>query len=101
MIRRTYTSLTTEMPKVRYCAKCGCRIPLSASHEICRECLKKELFPQVKEFINSTEGDVNELMISEQLGIDRSLIHDWIREGFLEYKKEALNVFREDYRDDF
>lgn len=49
------------------------------------ECMKKELFPKVKEFINEND-DVNEMVLSQEFGIDRTLIHEWVRDGHLEYK---------------
>ena len=47
--------------------------------------MKKELFPKVKEFINEND-DVNEMVLSQEFGIDRTLIHEWVRDGHLEYK---------------
>ena len=51
--------------------------------------MKNELFPKVKEFILNNY-DVNEVMVAEEFGIDTSLIHEWVREGHLEYKKSSL-----------
>ncbi|WP_294290036.1 hypothetical protein [Pseudobutyrivibrio sp.] len=43
----------------------------------------------MKEFILNNY-DVNEVMVAEEFGIDTSLIHEWVREGHLEYKKSSL-----------
>ncbi|MCR4695175.1 MAG: hypothetical protein K5773_07650 [Pseudobutyrivibrio sp.] len=73
-------------PAVKTCKTCGRRIPLSMSGDLCRDCLKRELFPKVKDFINENP-DVNEMVVSAQFGLDRSIVHEWIREGRLEYRK--------------
>ncbi len=72
-------------PMIKVCSKCGCRIPRSSSMDLCKECMKKELFPKVKEFINENY-DVNEMIVAQEFGIDRSIIHEWVRDGHLEYK---------------
>ena len=79
-------NLNEEGPITKHCSKCGCRIPVSSTYELCKECMKKELFPKVKEFINNN-FDVNELIVAEEFGIERSIIHEWVRDGHLEYKK--------------
>ena len=80
-----YSFLNNEGPAVKHCSKCGRRIPLSSPYDQCKECMKKELFPKVKEFINENY-DVNEMIVAQEFGIDRSIIHEWVREGHLEYK---------------
>ena len=77
--------LNDSGPKTKHCQKCGCRIPVSSPYDKCKECMKKELFPKVKEFINEND-DVNEMVLSQEFGIDRTLIHEWVRDGHLEYK---------------
>jgi len=69
----------------RVCARCGIRIPLSCSYEYCRDCLKLKLFPEVRDYIR--HNDVNELEVADNFGIDRTIIHDWIEEGRLEYNE--------------
>ena len=76
-------------PKVKFCQQCGCRIAVSSPYDKCRECMKKELFPKVKEFISENDY-VNEMILAQEFGIDRELIHEWVREGHLEYKKSSL-----------
>lgn len=83
------TFLNEDGPVVRHCTTCGCRIPVSSHYDQCKECMKKELFPKVKEFINDNY-DVNEMIVAQEFGIDRSLIHEWVREGHLEYRKRPL-----------
>ena len=72
----------------KHCQRCGCRIPVSSPYDMCKECMKKELFPKVKEFINENY-DVNEMMVADEFGIDRSIVHEWVKEGHLEYRKSA------------
>ncbi len=86
MATSDWDKLSNQKPVVKHCAKCGCRIPVSSPYEQCKECLKKELFPKVKEFVNDNY-EVNEIMLADELEIDRALIHEWIQEGRLEYKK--------------
>ena len=78
--------LNEDGPIVKYCIKCGRRIPLSSPYDKCKDCMKNELFPQVKDYILNNY-DVNEMMVSEVFGIDKELIHEWVRDGHLEYKK--------------
>ncbi len=85
MAHRNSDFLNDQGPLVRHCLKCGCRIPLSSPYDKCKECLKKELFPKVKEFISENE-DVNEMMLAAELGIDKTIIHEWVQEGHLEYR---------------
>lgn len=73
----------------RRCSVCGCRIAVHSHYDKCRECMKNELFPKVKEFILNNY-DVNELMVSEEFGIDRDIVREWVKEGHLEYKKRPL-----------
>ena len=72
-------------PAVKYCESCGCRIPVSSPYDKCKECMKKELFPKVKEFINENY-DVNEMILAQEFGIDKTIIHEWVEEGHLEYR---------------
>jgi hypothetical protein len=80
-----------DVPKQKNCSKCGCRIPRTSKYDKCKECMKKELFPKVKEFINEND-DVNEMIVAQEFGIDRSFVREWVKEGHLEYKK-ARNLF--------
>lgn len=86
MTRSRIGFLEDDGPAVNYCVKCGRRIPLSSSYDKCKECMKKDLFPKVKDFINEND-DVNEMIVAQEFGIDRSLVHEWVKEGHLEYKK--------------
>ena len=86
MARSRLNLLNEEGPAVKYCSKCRKRMPVSSPYDKCSNCLKNELFPKVKEYINNNY-DVNEMMLAEEFGIDRSIIHEWVREGHLEYKK--------------
>ena len=79
--------LNNKGPAVRYCESCGCRIPISSPQGKCRECIKKELFPKVKAFI-SDNYDVNEMILAQEFGIDKSIIHEWVDEGLLEYRNQ-------------
>jgi len=72
-------------PVVKVCKTCGRRIPVSTPYDQCKECMKRDLFPKVKEYINQNE-DVNEMILSAEFGIDRSIIKEWVREGHLEYR---------------
>ncbi|MCR5581821.1 MAG: hypothetical protein K6F66_09565 [Pseudobutyrivibrio sp.] len=47
--------------------------------------MKREIFPKVKDFINENY-DVNEMIVAQEFGIDRSIVHEWVKEGHLEYK---------------
>ena len=71
-------NLNEQVPITRHCSKCGCRIPISSAYDQCKECMKNELFPKVKEFILNNY-DVNEVMVAEEFGIDtmadRSKLH--------------------------
>ena len=78
--------LKDKGPAVKHCSNCGCRIPLSSEYDLCKECMKKELFPKVKEYISESEY-VNEMLLAAELGIDKSIIHEWIQEGHLEYRQ--------------
>ena len=82
-------NLNPEGPITRHCEKCGCRIPVSSPYDKCKECMKNELFPKVKEFILNNY-DVNEMMVAQEFGIDKTLIHEWVREGHLEDKHTQL-----------
>ncbi|SDB51337.1 hypothetical protein SAMN02910298_02605 [Pseudobutyrivibrio sp. YE44] len=82
--------LNKQEPMTRHCSRCGCRIPISSPYDQCRECMKKELFPKVKDFINENEY-VNEMILAEAMGIDKTIIHEWISEGHLEYRDNRLH----------
>ncbi|SFO23073.1 hypothetical protein SAMN04487831_11327 [Pseudobutyrivibrio sp. UC1225] len=86
MARSRSGFLNQEGPRVKFCTKCNCRIPVNSPYELCRDCMKKELFPKVKEFINEND-DVNEMIVAQEFGIERSIVHEWVVEGHLEYKK--------------
>ncbi len=81
--------LNQQGPRVKHCVKCGCRIPVSSPYDQCKECMKKELFPKVKEFISENDF-VNEMILAQEFGIDRELIREWIQEGHLEYRHKPL-----------
>ena len=81
--------LKEKGPAVKNCSRCGCRIPLSSGYDLCKECMKKELFPKVKDYISENEY-VNEMVLAAELGIDKTIIHEWIQEGHLEYRP---NIF--------
>ena len=86
MARSRSGFLNEEGPRVKHCTKCGCRVPVNSPYDLCKECMKKELFPKVKEFINEND-DVNEMIVAQEFGIERSIVHEWVTEGHLEYKK--------------
>ena len=86
MTRSRIGFLEDDGPEVNVCIRCGRRIPLSSNYNKCKDCMKKELFPKVKDFINEND-DVNEMIVAQEFGIDRSLVHEWVKEGHLEYKK--------------
>ncbi|SDI49469.1 hypothetical protein SAMN05421493_11628 [Pseudobutyrivibrio sp. 49] len=86
MARSRSGFLNEEGPRVKHCTKCGCRVPVNSPYDLCKECMKKELFPKVKEFINEND-DVNEMIVAQEFGIERSIVHEWVVEGHLEYKK--------------
>ena len=86
MARSKSAFLSESGPRTKHCSKCGCRIPISSPYEMCKECMKKELFPKVKEFINEND-DVNEMVLAAEFGIEKSIIHEWVKEGHLEYRK--------------
>ena len=73
MSNTRYSFLNDEGPAVKHCSKCGRRIPLSSPYDQCKECMKKNY-------------DVNEMIVAQEFGIDRSIIHEWVRDGHLEYK---------------
>ena len=89
MARSRSGFLNEEGPRVKFCTKCGCRVPVNSPYDLCRECMKKELFPKVKEFINEND-DVNEMIVAQEFGIERSIVHEWVTEGHLEYRKRPL-----------
>ncbi|QFJ54838.1 hypothetical protein [Pseudobutyrivibrio xylanivorans] len=78
--------LNEQGPVTKHCSKCGRRIPVNSPYDLCKECMKRELFPKVKDYINDNY-DVNEMMVAEEFGIDRSIVHEWVREGHLEYRQ--------------
>lgn len=86
MTRSRSGFLKEEGPRVKHCTRCGCRIPVNSPYDLCRECMKIEIFPKVKDFINEND-DVNEMIVAQEFGIDRSIVHEWVTEGHLEYKK--------------
>ena len=69
----------------KVCKRCGRRITRSSEHDYCRDCLKDTIFPEVREYVR--KNSVSEYELSEIFGIEREMIHDWIVEGHLEYKK--------------
>ena len=85
MAHSRLTFLNDDGPRTKHCSNCGRRVPVSSPYDKCKECMKKELFPKVKDFINAND-DVNEMILSQEFGIDRTLIHEWVREGHLEYR---------------
>ncbi len=85
MSRSRIDFLTNTGPTVKVCRTCGRRIPLSQPYDQCKDCLKREIFPKVKDFINENY-DVNEMIVAQEFGIDRSIVHEWVKEGHLEYK---------------
>ncbi len=85
MSRRARLNLNEPKPDVRVCEICGRRISMNQRGNKCRECLKASLFPKVKEYINS-HPDANELTIADEFDIEKELVHEWIKEGRIEYK---------------
>ena len=85
MARIRKLNLNSDGPTIRICKTCGRRIPLSQHDDLCRDCLKREIFPKVKEYINENP-DVNEMIVATQFDLDRDLVHEWIREGRLQYR---------------
>lgn len=76
--------LNENTRKCRVCITCGKRIPLSQSHDQCNDCLKRTIFPAVREYVR--KNDVNELEIAEHFNLTREMVHEWVVEGALEYK---------------
>ena len=81
--------LNEDGPAVKTCSVCGRRIPISTPYDKCKECMKNELFPKVKEFILNNY-DVNEFMVAEEFGIDVYIVKEWVKEGHLQYRKSPL-----------
>ena len=68
----------------RVCKTCGKRIPMSNTRDICNDCLKVKIFPQIRDFVR--ENDVSAFELAEMFDIDLEIVEDWLREGRLEYK---------------
>ena len=81
--------LNEDGPSVKTCAICGRRIPISSPYVKCKECVKRDLFPKVKQYILDNEN-VNELVLADAFGIDKALIHEWVEDGYLEYRNGSL-----------
>ncbi|SFB32551.1 hypothetical protein SAMN05216249_1216 [Acetitomaculum ruminis DSM 5522] len=68
----------------KYCEYCGRLLAKSYKGDFCPDCLEKNLFGNVKEFIRS--NDVNEYQVAEYFDIPIRRVKKWIREGRIEYK---------------
>lgn len=69
----------------RRCTNCQKRIAKSSKYDMCNDCLKSTLYPEVKEFI--LNNNVTELDIAEHFGIDKMLVKEWVRDGLIAHKR--------------
>lgn len=73
----------------KYCQNCRRPLPVSYDGECCPHCKEQTLFQSVKDYIRSNE--VNEYDVAEHFHLPLSKVKQWIREGRIEYKDDALN----------
>lgn len=69
----------------KYCEFCGKPLPKSYKEDCCPECIERQLFSHVKDYIR--EHDVNEYEVAHHFGIPVNQVKMWIREGRIEYKE--------------
>lgn len=72
-------------PKRRVCKTCGCIMPRSQQGDTCQSCIDKALYRQVKDYILT--HDVTEKELSDTFDIPLNKIHQWISEGFIDYRR--------------
>lgn len=69
--------------KFKPCSMCGRPILVRGNREYCSICEDNALFKEVREYIRS--HDVNEYELAEIFHIPQSKVHNWIKEGRIEY----------------
>ena len=67
------------------CSKCGHIMPRSQKGDVCQNCIDEELYRQVKDYI--LHHSVTEKELSDIFDVPLSKIHQWVNEGFIEYRK--------------
>jgi len=72
-------------PRFKYCSKCHKPMPRSITDDVCPECAKKDLYEEVKDFIE--HNDVTEFEVATRFGIEIAQVRQWIDEGLFEYRK--------------
>ena len=68
----------------RYCKRCSRIMAKSYTEEYCPACKNQLLFDEVRDFLRKNDATENEL--SERFNIPLSTIHEWIKDGRIEYK---------------
>ena len=82
-IKTSFSNLNSR----RVCQKCGCLLKRNKKGDLCPACQDKELYRQVKEFI--LHNDVTEVQVADQFDIPLSKVREWIREGYIEYRRNS------------
>lgn len=78
--------LREEKPK-RVCAKCGRPLPAGRTSKYCERCEDLMLYQEVKEYI--LHHTVTEFEVADHFGIPLAKVREWIREGYIEYRKNS------------
>jgi hypothetical protein len=71
----------------KFCTICGRALPLDYELDYCKGCEDEVLFKQVREYIRA--HDVTEYELADIFHIPQSKVRKWIREGRIEYVKNA------------
>ena len=77
----------------RYCEICSCHLPPNYKNSVCPDCMERELFHKVKDYIRT--HNVTEYDVAEHFHIPRQKVKQWIHDGRIEYKDESLNAIHE------
>ena len=76
----------SKMTEEKQCARCGRVLNKLYNKELCPVCMEIELFHDVKEYIR--ENNVREGDVAEHFHIPLRKVHNWIKEGRIQYKEE-------------
>ena len=67
----------------KYCIKCNRPLAVNYSKEICIDCIDRELFNDVKDFIRANH--VSEYQVAEHFNIPLRKVRQWILEDKIQY----------------
>lgn len=75
----------------KFCTRCKRIMSLHYAEDMCPACINQALFEKVRDYVWGNE--VTEHQLAEKFNIPLSTIHEWIKDGRLEYKDGKKKQF--------